>query len=576
MQHINLITRRGFLDHSMKVGLAAALASLTDIPFVMKTALAAGGNIGANGKKMLFIFLRGANDGLNSVVPVGDPAYLTARPNLKVPFDPGTTYSTPGNCDFFPTGTAATFNYANAIKLGNGFAGLHPSLRFLAPVYNVGDLAIIHRVGYPNQSRSHFDSQNYWENGTPNNNLVKDGLLYRTMIESGLAHTAPLTGVSVQSALPMILRGSAAAMTNLTDPTRFNLFGIPNNSSGNAKADAALRSALGAEFPDKRNRELLDLQFNNLNSTLLQLDPNMFSETQNTFRDSIKTDGDSNYSPLVAGDNAGYYLFPTNNNKNGGFIRTAAAGSTVASPSPAAGGSDIGKYVVDTGAYSLFTNLKAAALILNSTDAIVAGTEFGGFDTHQAQGSATGAHANLQRRIAWAMYALQKYFKLYGSPAVSTAKCNWDNLVVVTLSEFGRTTVENADIGTDHAEAGPMFLAGGAIKGFGKGNTTGVYGCSPSDNYNGQSLGWINGTHTQGNQTGSGTMFGASSRYLKRSFDFRSILGKVIRDHLGASQDQLNRIIPGYAVTGERLISGGATSGAGTDGAVIAGEIPIV
>ena len=50
----------------------------------------------------------------------------------------------------------------------------------LAPVYNGGDLALVHRVGYPKQSRSHFDSQNYWETGNPNNNLVKDGILYVT------------------------------------------------------------------------------------------------------------------------------------------------------------------------------------------------------------------------------------------------------------------------------------------------------------------------------------------------------------------------------------------------------------
>jgi hypothetical protein len=55
MQHINLITRRGFLDRSMKIGLAAALGSLIDIPFVLKRALAEG-NIGLNGKKAAFHF----------------------------------------------------------------------------------------------------------------------------------------------------------------------------------------------------------------------------------------------------------------------------------------------------------------------------------------------------------------------------------------------------------------------------------------------------------------------------------------------------------------------------------------
>ncbi|MDQ6631745.1 MAG: hypothetical protein M3Y82_08285, partial [Verrucomicrobiota bacterium] len=71
----------------------------------------------------------------------------------------------------------------------------------------------------------------------------------------------------------------------------------------------------------------------------------------------------------------------------------------------------------------------------------------------------------------------------------------------------------------------------------------------------------------------TGSMFGVSSRYLKRSADYRSILGELIRDHLGATQNQLNRIIPGYAVPGENLQFGGTSS---IDGTPIAGELGIV
>ena len=66
----------------------------------------------------------------------------------------------------------------------------------------------------------------------------------------------------------------------------------------------------------------------------------------------------------------------------------------------------------------------------------------------QTQGALTGTHPNLQRRIGWAMYALRKYF------LNNADKCTWNNLVVITLSEFGRTTVQNASAGTDHAEVG--------------------------------------------------------------------------------------------------------------------------
>lgn len=275
MQKFNLLTRRAFLDRNFKIGFGVALSTLVDIPLVVKRALAEG-TIGVPGpdgkiKKLLFIFLRGANDALNSLIPIQDPAYnLTNRPTLMIPADPGTDYSALGGCDFPQSSSApgdanyATYYYANAIRLGNGFAALHPSLKFLAPVYNSGDLALLHRVAYPKQSRSHFDSQNYWENGIPNDNVLQEGILYRAMIESGLAASAPLTGVSIQSALPLILRGSAAAMTNLTDPTRYNLLGIPNTAAGNANADSAIQAANFYPFPSKQNRELLSLQYRTL------------------------------------------------------------------------------------------------------------------------------------------------------------------------------------------------------------------------------------------------------------------------------------------------------------------------
>src|SRR5262245_43096054 len=97
--HFNILSRRSFLDKSVKTGLAVALSTLVDIPMVMKRALAEG-NIGLNGKKLLFIWLRGANDGLNSVIPILDPSYATSRPQLRVPVDPGTNYGTPGPADY--------------------------------------------------------------------------------------------------------------------------------------------------------------------------------------------------------------------------------------------------------------------------------------------------------------------------------------------------------------------------------------------------------------------------------------------------------------------------------------------
>jgi uncharacterized protein (DUF1501 family) len=287
---------------------------------------------------------------------------------------------------------------------------------------------------------------------------------------------------------------------------------------------------------EKKNRGLLSLQYQNLQNTL-PLFADIVSELDTAFVDDINTDNDFPYN-----------LFPNSDEINGGYTRPG-------------GGTNAAKYVVDasTNSYSFFNNLKAAALVLNKTDAIIAGTEVGGFDTHSTQGGVTGAHANLQRRIGWAIYALRKYFTNYAE------RVNWNDVIVVTLSEFGRTTVQNSDFGTDHAEAGLMFVAGGTVKGYQKGNPSGVFGCSPND-----SVPWVTGPANQAG--GDGSMFGVSDRYLKRAYDYRSVLGKLIRDHFGATQGQLDRIIPGYAVASERLLSGGATS----DGTTIMAEPPIV
>ena len=589
MNNFNVYSRRSFLDRSLKTSLGVALATLTDIPFVMKRALAEGsiGQPGPDGKikKVLFIWLRFGNDGLNNILPIEDSTYASIRPTIGIAKDPAAAsnyYQQTGSCfdasyyaDIGGTLRGSnddTYSYTRAIRTGNGFAALHPSLKFLAPVYNAGDLALLHRVAYPKQSRSHFDSQNYWENGNPNNNLSKDGIFYRTIMESGLANTAPLTGVSIQSALPLILRGSQAAMTNLTSPTRYDLLGVPS-SGGDDKAFNAIAAANYYPFPEKRSRELLDLQYRNMSNTLRIFSAMDFSETGNVFRDDGVTDNDQVWFDGTTATgypaNKGYYLFPTTNNKNGGYLR------------PSGGGTNTKKYVVPTSQYGFFGNLKAAAMILNKTDAVIAGTELGGFDTHQTQGGPSGQHANLLQSVGWAMYAIRKYFML------NADKATWDNLVVVTLSEFGRTSVENSDKGTDHAEAGVMYVAGGGVKGYGQGNTSGVFGCSTSE-----LLPWNPGPRTTNGSTcgtmfaagfaeGAGTVNPVTAGYLRRAIDYRSVLGEIIRKHLGAQFDtanpyntsQLSRIIQGYASASEKLYLGGNS---GLDGVNIRGELGIL
>lgn len=552
-------SRRAFLSRISTLGLGAALTSLTDIPFAVQRALAAGasGQPGADGRvpKLLFIFLRGANDGLNTLIPLGDPAYAPpSRTLLRIPEDPANPHTLVGPALFPESGVAAgVFDHPYALPLGNGFAGLHPSLKFLAPLYNSGGLSLIHRVGYPLQSRSHFDSQAYWETGIPNSDL-REGWLYRAMLESGLANSAPLTGVSIAASLPTILRGSAAAMANVSDPLRLSLLSIPPTSAGLAKFDASLAAANAAIFPPKAYRELLALQYGNLNRVIDIFSQIDFSEGGNVFRDDAATDGDTDWANANGG---GYFLFPTNDAKNGGWQR-----STGVRPD---------KYVVPPSRYDYFNSLKTAALVLNKTDAIAAGVSLDGFDTHSNQvdgassdgslGPHTGQHADLMRCVGWSLYALQKYFKTYAD------RCRWGDLVVVTLSEFGRTTVENSNRGTDHAEASVMFVAGGPVKGFQQASgggvlRSGVLNCGgPGDTV----LPWQSGPE--------GSMFQSTGRYLKRNTDYRSVLGVLLRNHLGASPAALGRILPGYLSPGESLGARGVQT---ADGTQVIGEPPLV
>src|SRR5687767_3314651 len=115
----NVITRRSFMKTSAQATLAAGLASMVNIPLFLQRALAEG-NIGISGKKLLLIFLRGGNDGINNIIPIQDPSYAAFRPEIGLPKDPAVFYDvSTGQCD------NPGVLQPNAIRLGNGFAALN-------------------------------------------------------------------------------------------------------------------------------------------------------------------------------------------------------------------------------------------------------------------------------------------------------------------------------------------------------------------------------------------------------------------------------------------------------------------
>lgn len=95
-----------------------------------------------------------------------------------------------------------------------------------------------------------------------------------------------------------------------------------------------------------------------------------------------------------------------------------------------------------------------ARLIRGDVGLRIGVTELGGFDTHLVQGAAAGQLANKLKELADGLAAF----------AVDLGP-KFDDVIVVTLTEFGRTARENGTQGTDHGTASSLFVMGGGVRG---------------------------------------------------------------------------------------------------------------
>jgi uncharacterized protein (DUF1501 family) len=187
-----VVSRRGFLKSG---GIALfGVGLMGGIPAFMAEAAASEKRGGLYKKKkvLVCIFQRGAMDGLMAVTPFGDTYLKEARPNL-----------------FLGTGL---------IDL-DGRWGLHPGLKAFEPLFREGRLGIVHGIGSPNTTRSHFDAQDYMESGTPFNKGTASGWLNRAVGLLGHEGMTPFAAVSLTSALPRSMYGDnpSLAISNLQD-----------------------------------------------------------------------------------------------------------------------------------------------------------------------------------------------------------------------------------------------------------------------------------------------------------------------------------------------------------------------
>ena len=169
--------RRDFLIQS-GIFSAAAITAISSNAWVARSA-----TYNSNQKRLIVIFLRGAVDGLNVVVPYSEAAYYQARPQIAIP-QPG--------------------KEGGVIDLDGRF-GLHPALAALMPKWQENNLAFVHACGSPDPTRSHFDAQQYMENATPGDKHTQDGWMNRLL--GGISQKTPIQAVSVGETTPWIFSG---------------------------------------------------------------------------------------------------------------------------------------------------------------------------------------------------------------------------------------------------------------------------------------------------------------------------------------------------------------------------------
>jgi uncharacterized protein (DUF1501 family) len=150
-------------------------------------------------KALICIFQRGAMDGLMAVTPFTDTYLQQARPTLMM-------------------SAAKTAGDGALIDLDGKF-GLHPMMKAFEPMFREKRLSIVHGIGSPNTTRSHFDAQDYMEAGTPFNKGTASGWLNRAVGLLGHDASTPFSAVSMTSAMPRSFYGDnpALAISNLQD-----------------------------------------------------------------------------------------------------------------------------------------------------------------------------------------------------------------------------------------------------------------------------------------------------------------------------------------------------------------------
>jgi uncharacterized protein (DUF1501 family) len=285
----------------------------------------------------------------------------------------------------------------------NGEVALHGAMKGFKELYDAGQLSVIQGVGYPNPNRSHFRSTEIWQTASDANIIEKNGWIGR-YFDNACTGADPAVGVVIGNQLPEAFFAKQPKGIVLSNPQNYRFM------------------ANGATEESYKKLNELDM---------------------------AATPPEDNSGGSIAMLPAG---MPMTGGKAVDFISRTALDAQHSSDEIRG----IAAKVQNTATYpgsQLGNELKLVAkLIGGGLPTRIYYVSQGGYDTHTNQ---TGTQQRLLGDLAESVKAFTDDMKAQG---------NMGRVLIMTFSEFGRRVTENANGGTDHGAAAPMFIVGDKVK----------------------------------------------------------------------------------------------------------------
>jgi uncharacterized protein (DUF1501 family) len=299
----------------------------------------------------------------------------------------------------------------------NDTLGLNPAMTGFKSLFDAGQLSVVNGVGYPNPNRSHFRATEIWQTASDEDKYLSDGWLGR-YFDNACQGCDPTVGINIGPRLPQAFSSHTPTGITLENPDSYRFIGTGKNDD----ETVAYRS--------------------------------MYAQQDDPLASSSANSGAS--VSMVSGT-----VMLQNGQSALDFLERTSMDAQVSSDKIR----EITSKTPSTSQYprtALARNLQLVArLIAGGLPTRVFYVSQGGYDTHTGQ--RYGQDARLRE--------LSEAVKAFTDDLTSMRE--FDRVMIMTFSEFGRRVHENGSQGTDHGAAAPMFLVGRHLK-------PGLLGAEPS------------------------------------------------------------------------------------------------